>query len=92
MNKKTLIDLPAEQQYAAIEEIIVRYLSARYRIQKKEISRFSSFRHDFGLNSLDFCELLVHIEEKTDIYVPDEDINFDEDTVDVLIKAFIKNI
>lgn len=92
MKKNSLIDLSAEEQYAAIEESIVQRLMTSYGLNRGIISRTSRFKDDFGLDSLDFVELVMHIEKETGLHVADEDIDHDHDTVDSLVKTFIKNI
>lgn len=92
MKKNSLIDLPAEEQYAAIEESMVEQLSTRHGLSKEVISRSSRFKEDLGLDSLDFVELVMHFEKETGLNIADEDIDHDHNTVDSLVKTFIKNI
>lgn len=92
MEKNSLIDLSAEEQYAAIEESIVQRLMTSHCLNREEIFRTSHFKDDLGLDSLDFIELVIHVEKETELHVADEDIDLNHDTVDSLVKTFIKNI
>jgi acyl carrier protein len=55
--------------YAALKEIIVDKLS----VSEDQIKPESRFMEDLGADSLDVVELVMAIEEKFGIEVPDED-------------------
>ena len=93
MKKNSLIDLPAEEQYAAIEESIKDFIVSNDKLVIKEkISRNRQFKNDLGFDSLDFIRLVIHVENMYGISVPVSDIDNRLDTIDSLVKTFIKNI
>lgn len=92
MAQENLRRLSAEEQYAAIEKLMVQRLMTVHALSEQEISRTSCLKDDLGLDSLDFIELIINIEKETEIHVSDDEINHNEDTVDSLVKTFVKNI
>lgn len=74
--------------FAALKEIIVDKLS----VSEDQIKPESSFIEDLGADSLDVVELVMSIEEKFGIEIPDEDaekIRTVQDALDY-IKAKMK--
>ncbi|MBU3098812.1 MULTISPECIES: acyl carrier protein [Clostridium] len=55
------------------EEIRV-CISSQLNIDEEEIKIESSFMNDLGADSLDIVELIMELEEKYDIEIPDEDV------------------
>nr|WP_319000978.1 acyl carrier protein [Clostridium estertheticum] len=49
-------------------------ISSQLNIDEEEIKIESSFMNDLGADSLDIVELIMELEEKYDIEIPDEDV------------------
>nr|WP_308167852.1 acyl carrier protein [Clostridium estertheticum] len=49
-------------------------ISSQLNIDEEEIKIESSFKNDLGADSLDIVELIMELEEKYDIEIPDEDV------------------
>ncbi|WP_443660985.1 acyl carrier protein [Clostridium sp.] len=49
-------------------------ISSQLNIDDEEIKMESSFMNDLGADSLDIVELIMELEEKYDIEIPDEDV------------------
>ncbi|WP_343216265.1 acyl carrier protein [Clostridium frigoris] len=49
-------------------------ISSQLNIDEEEIKMESSFMNDLGADSLDIVELIMQLEEKYDIEIPDEDV------------------
>ncbi|MBU3153830.1 acyl carrier protein [Clostridium estertheticum] len=49
-------------------------ISSQLNIDEEEIKIGSSFMNDLGADSLDIVELIMELEEKYDIEIPDEDV------------------
>lgn len=92
MKKDELIKLAAEKQYAAVQDVIVERLINHYYVDAEAISPASSFKEDLGLDSLDYVELVMHIEKTTDLRVADREVDHQKDTVDSLTNVFVQHI
>ena len=49
-------------------------IASQLSIEEDEIKMESSFMNDLGADSLDIVELIMELEEKYDIEIPDEDV------------------
>lgn len=49
-------------------------IASQLNIDEEEIKMESSFMNDLGADSLDIVELIMQLEEKYDIEIPDEDV------------------
>ncbi|MBX4259069.1 acyl carrier protein [Clostridium estertheticum] len=49
-------------------------ISSQLNMDEEEIKIESSFMNDLGADSLDIVELIMELEEKYDIEIPDEDV------------------
>ena len=49
-------------------------ISSQLNIDEEEIKMESSFMNNLGADSLDIVELIMELEEKFDIEIPDEDV------------------
>lgn len=57
----------------AIEDDVIQIVSDQLDVPKEEISRDSSFVDDLKADSLDIVELVMALEDKFDVKIPDED-------------------
>ncbi|MCB2292057.1 acyl carrier protein [Clostridium algoriphilum] len=55
-------------------EKIRECIALQLGIDEEEIKMESSFMNDLGADSLDIVELIMALEEKYDIEIPDEDV------------------
>jgi acyl carrier protein len=51
---------------------ISQFIKDKLDVDASEITNSASFYDDLGVDSLDFCELIVDIEKEFDITIPDE--------------------
>ena len=56
-----------------IEEKVVQIVGEQLGVDKKEISRDTSFVNDLNADSLDTVELVMELEDEFDVTIPDED-------------------
>ena len=56
-----------------IEEKVVQIVSEQMSVDKKEISRNTSFVNDLNADSLDTVELVMELEDEFDMTIPDEE-------------------
>ena len=56
-----------------IEEKVVQIVSEQMSVDKKEISRETSFVNDLNADSLDTVELVMELEDEFDLTIPDEE-------------------
>jgi acyl carrier protein len=56
-----------------IEQKIKRITQQSFGIRPEQITLESRFKEDLGLDSLDAMELIVELESKFDISIPDEE-------------------
>jgi acyl carrier protein len=68
-----------------LKEIIANQLT----VEISEIKEESSFKEDFGADSLDLFELVMALEEEFDVEIPSEDLN-SIGTVEAVIN-YLKN-
>ena len=54
---------------------ITRILVDNLALEESQINDGSKFYDDLGVDSLDFCEVIVDIEHALNISIPDEDIS-----------------
>lgn len=57
----------------SIEEKVISIVSEQLNVPKEEISTTSSFVDDLKADSLDIVELVMALEDKFDLKIPDED-------------------
>ena len=69
-----------------VKEVVVEQLS----VNADEVKEESKFVEDLGADSLDVVELVMALEEKFDIEIPDEDAEKIATVKDAI--AFIENI
>ena len=69
-----------------VKEVVVEQLG----VEAKEVKEDSKFVEDLGADSLDVVELVMALEEKFDIEIPDEDAEKIENVSDAI--KFIENI
>jgi acyl carrier protein len=69
-----------------VKEVVVEQLS----VNADEVKEESKFVEDLGADSLDVVELVMALEEKFDIEIPDEDAEKIATVSDAI--AFIENI
>ncbi len=55
-----------------IETKVIEIVSKQLGVAKEKISRESSFVNDLGADSLDTVELVMEIEDKFDLSIPDD--------------------
>lgn len=58
---------------AEIEEKVIHIVSEQMGVDKKEISKETSFVNDLNADSLDTVELVMELEDEFDITIPDEE-------------------
>ncbi|BCJ96118.1 acyl carrier protein [Anaerocolumna cellulosilytica] len=68
-----------------LKEIIANQLT----VEISEIKEESSFKEDFGADSLDLFELVMALEEEFDVEIPSEDLNSIGTVEDVI--NYLKN-
>ncbi len=56
-----------------IEEKVIQIVSEQMSVDKKELSRETSFVNDLNADSLDTVELVMELEDEFDMTIPDED-------------------
>ena len=56
-----------------IEEKVVQIVSEQMSVDKKEVSRNTSFVNDLNADSLDTVELVMELEDEFDLTIPDEE-------------------
>ncbi len=56
-----------------IEEKVTQIVSEQMSVDKKEISRNTSFVNDLNADSLDTVELVMELEDEFDLTIPDEE-------------------
>ncbi|HHS93497.1 MAG TPA: acyl carrier protein [Campylobacterales bacterium] len=69
-----------------VKEVVVEQLS----VNADEVKEESKFVEDLGADSLDVVELVMALEEKFDIEIPDEDAEKIATVADVI--SFIENL
>jgi len=69
-----------------VKEVVVEQLS----VNPDEVKEDSKFVEDLGADSLDVVELVMALEEKFDIEIPDEDAEKIANVADAI--SFIENI
>jgi len=69
-----------------VKEVVVEQLN----VSPDEVKEDSKFSDDLGADSLDVVELVMSLEEKFDIEIPDEDAEKIATVADAI--AFIENI
>jgi len=69
-----------------VKEVVVEQLS----VSPDEVKEDSKFTDDLGADSLDVVELVMSLEEKFDIEIPDEDAEKIATVADAI--AFIENV
>ncbi len=69
-----------------VKEVVVEQLS----VSPDEVKEDSKFADDLGADSLDVVELVMSLEEKFDIEIPDEDAEKIATVADAI--AFIENV
>jgi acyl carrier protein len=52
----------------------IQFLSKNFFIPEAIIMPWKHFRSDLGLNSIEFLELIVYVENTYDIQIPDEEL------------------
>ncbi|MCA9060427.1 MAG: acyl carrier protein [Planctomycetaceae bacterium] len=62
-----------EDHSVSIEQDVIDIVSDQLDVPKEEISKTSSFVDDLKADSLDIVELVMALEDKFDIKIPDED-------------------
>jgi len=68
-----------------MEELIINNLMEQLDLSREEITPDSRFVEDFSMDSLDMVEMLIDLEKKTGIKIPNEEIK-DIHTVGELVK------
>ena len=58
---------------AEVEEKVLQIVSEQLSVDKKEISRETSFVNDLNADSLDTVELVMELEDEFDMTIPDEE-------------------
>ena len=58
---------------ASTEELVAEIITEQLGIARKEIVPEASFIDDLGADSLDIVELVMALEERFDIEIPDDD-------------------
>ncbi len=58
---------------AEIEEKVVQIVSEQMSVDKREITRETSFVDDLNADSLDTVELVMELEDEFDVTIPDEE-------------------
>lgn len=53
-----------------VKDVVVEQLN----ISPDEVKLESKFREDLGMDALDIIELIMELEDKFDIFIPDDDI------------------
>ena len=56
-----------------IEEKVIQIVSEQMSVDKREISRDTSFVNDLNADSLDTVELVMELEDEFDLTIPDEE-------------------
>ena len=56
-----------------IQEKVIQIVSEQMSVDKKEISRDTSFVNDLNADSLDTVELVMELEDEFDLTIPDEE-------------------
>lgn len=56
-----------------VEKVIVDHIVDHLGVRPEDVKVYSSFVDDLGADSLDAVELIMAMEEKFDIEIPDED-------------------
>jgi acyl carrier protein len=56
----------------SVEERVIDIVSESLSVDKKQITRNTSFQEDVGADSLDIVELVMELEEEFEITIPDE--------------------
>ncbi len=56
-----------------IEEKVIQIVSEQMSVDKKEVSRNTSFVNDLNADSLDTVELVMELEDEFDLTIPDEE-------------------
>ncbi len=74
-----------------IEIKIYQFIHDKLGVEKSLITAKSSFYEDLGVDSLDFCELIVEIEKDFDIQIPDDEYTRFK-TVGLLVKYVEQHI
>jgi len=69
-----------------VKEVVVEQLN----VSPDEVKEDSKFADDLGADSLDVVELVMSLEEKFDIEIPDEDAEKIATVADAI--AFIENV
>ena len=75
---------------AAIEEEIKKIICEQLDVPEADVVPEASFVDDLGADSLDLVELIMAVEEKFDISIPDEDaekIETVQDTINYIKRA-----
>ncbi len=75
---------------ANIEEEVKKIICEQLDVPEADVVPEASFVDDLGADSLDLVELIMAMEEKFDISIPDEDaesIATVQDTIDYIKKA-----
>jgi len=67
----------SESQKMEIKAII----SEKLQVGEDEVQDDSNLQRQLGSDSLDYTEIIISLEEKFDISVPDEDFDFGNETL-----------
>ena len=57
---------------ASVEERVIDIVTEQLGVSKDQVTRESSFVNDLGADSLDTVELVMELEEKFDLNIPDD--------------------
>ena len=74
---------PSDLAYQALEEKISRIVAATLGFKDEEVNRASNLK-DLNADSLDMVELVMSLEEKFDVEIPDEDIEVIHTVADIV--------
>lgn len=73
---------------AVVQERVITIIAAQTKLDPAQIQASSTLK-DLGVASLDAIEVIFDIEEAFNITFPDQEANFDTDTVQHLVDAVI---
>ena len=83
----------AEEKYTArdIEDIVKETIASQFAVKKEDVTLEKSLVNDLGADSLDTAELVMGLEEKFNLSIPDEElkkIGTVKDIVDYLTSRY----
>jgi acyl carrier protein len=68
-----VIRLPNKSESEALSERVKEIIHDKTGIDKQKITSKSNFRNDLNVDSLDFIDLTMEIEDQFNITIPDEE-------------------